>query len=202
MVSSGECDPTDERAYESEEFCDACLTDTGKDQARALAAKVAAFDPPIDLVVVSAMRRTMHTALGASSDIDAPFVILDEIKEGMTYGLHPCNRRSTKTELQREFADFHQLDFSQLPEHDPHWWPKLVLEEEGHLKDRLEIFLHWLEQRPEENVLIVTHCVVLFNLLNGVLACDSLSDCDREWFSPGELRSFLLQFQGAPEPRL
>jgi broad specificity phosphatase PhoE len=202
MVAAGECDQHDESAYENEAFYDARLTEEGRAQAHALAAKVAAFDPPIDLVVVSAMTRTMQTALGACSSIDPPFAILDEIKEGMTYGIHPCNRRSSKTKLQQDFSQHHQLDLSHLPEHDPHFWPDMVQEEEEHLRKRIVAFLQWLENRPEKDILVVTHCVVLFTLMNHILSCDDLSEVEQGWFEPGEMRSFVLQFGEEPGSRL
>lgn len=193
MVAAGECEASDEVAYEDERFQDAQLTSDGCAQALALVDKVTALNP--ELVVSSAMARTIDTAVKACAGIHAPFFVTDDIKEGMTYGLHPCNVRRTRTELQHQFSG---VDFSHLPEHDPHWWPQLSGETNGQLHARIRLFLEWLVRRPEGHIIVFTHCVVLFELLNSVVTCGP--GCNADWFERGELRSFVLEFGDAAEP--
>ena len=54
-----------------------------------------------------------------------------------------------------------------------------------------------LEQRPESSIVVVSHCVFLHALMNRTLQCDA--DCDSDWFQPGELRTFYLQFDSATQ---
>jgi hypothetical protein len=126
----------------------------------------------------------------ACKEIPTSHIIsLDTIREGLTYGIHPCNARRKVSSIKAEFAS---VDFSEVSEEDDMWERGDGQETNEQLLLRVTAFLAWLERRPETNVLVVTHCVFLFGLLNEVLECDE--DCNKDWFTPGELRSFTLQF--------
>jgi hypothetical protein len=126
------------------------------------------------------------------SNLENPQIVsLDSIREGLTYGRHPCNARSELAALKEEFGN--QVNLAGLTETDELWDSGGGEETKEELMRRVSTFLAWLAQRPENTILVVTHCVFLHALFNDVLVCDS--ECDTDWFLPGEMRSVVLDFQ-------
>jgi broad specificity phosphatase PhoE len=112
-----------------------------------------------------------------------------------TYGLHPCDRRRTRTELKKRFevVDFDLLATDDDVLHTPH-----VREDNPHRFARAAEFLRWLHsyvsqtggggggggERGEsiEAVLVVTHS----GFLNSIRDCGLLSTkCEQTWREKG-----------------
>ena len=75
-----------------------------------------------------------------------------------THGLHPCDRRSTRTELMSLYPE---VDFTDVtPDHDALW----TMERESleAISKRALTFLQWLCDRPERCMAVVSHDAFLF----------------------------------------
>ena len=191
------CDAkSSEDFYESEEYADAPLTQAGEQQARdaAKGLKGAA----VQLVVASPLTRTLQTvshileALGwEDAAVQPKLVALEACREGMTYGVHPCNRRRPISVVRQEFPDF---DFSEIADDPDVIWDPAAAESDDALDARVTAFLEWLAEREEEVVLVSTHCVFLHALLSRHVDVER-ADCSDPWFGRGELRTFKMFFE-------
>jgi hypothetical protein len=72
------------------------LDDVGRDQAKALGAHIRRHRIPIQLVVVSPLRRTLETATQAFGT-SVPMLAVELIREA--HGAHPCDKRSPVSEV-------------------------------------------------------------------------------------------------------
>ncbi|UPR00576.1 phosphoglycerate mutase-like protein [Chloropicon primus] len=184
------------------------LTDLGTEQANELNAKSQRdLGQAPEVVVVSPLMRTLQTAtLGfASLAGTVPFVAHEDCREIM--GQHRCDRRVKAGFRSREFThvDFSGLHDGKLPvEGDPkeedlealddavfNEWGKVRESDQAAVKRALD-FLWWLKDRPEEDIVVVTHSAWLCVAFNGAMLCD----CEdlQSWFSTGEIRSTTLEF--------
>ncbi|PPJ59658.1 hypothetical protein CBER1_01217 [Cercospora berteroae] len=117
---------------------DPCLTDLGKEQCRQLKASFPKSQH-IDLIVASPLKRTIQTALIAFEDVlrsnNLRVLCLPELQE--TSNL-PCDTGSSKEVLEKEFGD-QPVDLDHVT---PNWECKVRV---------------WLRDRPEKNIVVVTH---------------------------------------------
>ena len=209
--------------YKSEEWTDAKLTPLGKEQAKDMADYIAQRRPPLDLVLVSPLRRAADTGCLAwaarAAATKAPFVAMELLRE-RAHG-NPCDWRSQRAELQAEWAC---VDFGGIPENDPLKERHAALRGETWLDtaERAREFLEYLIKRDETHVAVVTHSAFLLTLFNIVLDTtpeDSgmgerggknadprnfLANTHThtyteltEWFETGELRSVALVYPEA-----
>ena len=106
-------------------------------------------------------------------------------------GKHPCDRRSTKTELKAlfEFVDFDGI----ADEVDPLYYNYPVSREPvEHVHKRGESFLRWLKEREESEIIMVSHHAFLFRLFTGVIEIDPPVEGESEHFSNCEMRTYAL----------
>lgn len=157
---------------------DARLTDKGKDQCSALAQKLLQESHPLlkatDLVVTSPLTRCLETALYSFPTIAAndqiPFVAQESIRETVNYA---CDRRRNISELEPHFQE--RVCFRQIThDHDQVWESyeqRLGSSEEfdSHresaelhvVADRAREFFVWVQQRPEQEIIVCTHSAFL-----------------------------------------
>eukprot|EP00756_Hemistasia_phaeocysticola_P006288 Hpha_TRINITY_DN13761_c0_g1::TRINITY_DN13761_c0_g1_i2::g.142840::m.142840 len=178
--------------YKSERWMDARLTAQGRKQALEIGEHVAKQGIPLDLLVVSPLRRAAVTGCLAfsSSLLRRPEIptIAHELLRERAHG-NPCDRRCELEELQREIPT---IDFSLCPVEDP---LRDCVGERGErwedTAERAREFLRWLSTRKETHIGVATHSAFLLVLFRLVLRCDETL---RDWFETGELRSVALIF--------
>lgn len=83
---------------------------------------------------------------------------LEDVREQT--GSHPCDRRSTHSELARLYPT---VDFSQLVSDEDSWYTA-EREPEANVDVRAARFLDWLHAREERVVAVVCHDCFLFHL--------------------------------------
>ena len=173
---------------------DATLTEMGEAQARALIPKMnAIFSSGNSLgpiVVVSTLRRATQTALLALSEVEDPLVMAtDRCREEM--GLHRCDKRLTRTELESQFPDVDYLMVSS--DEDAAFDPK-ARESKESLVRRASEFAFWLMTLHEDNIIVASHSSFLLALVAVVFEQMTPGMSPEEgaklWFSTGELRTY------------
>ncbi|XP_024040383.1 phosphoglycerate mutase-like protein 1 isoform X2 [Citrus clementina] len=159
----------------------------------------------IDLVVTSPLLRTMQTAVGVfgSEGADAGFnsncppIVAHELCRDRL-GLRPCDQRRSVSECRSLFPEIDFSLASMESEEDDMWYPE-AREPYEDIEARGIEFLKWLWTRPEKEIAIVSHGVVLQHFLY-VLENDSADPsvktglCRR--FNNCELRSVVVVNKG------
>lgn len=122
-----------------------------------------------ELVVISPLKRTLQTYHAVFADhTDIPVLISPSIREQM---YSSCDVGSDKTHLMQEFPALDQ----HLNKLDDSWWgaikesyvrasgrvPHHHKETMASMRERLEVFRQDLLARPERNIVIVCHSVVI-----------------------------------------
>ena len=130
-----------------EQFGDTTLTVKGMYQA------IDSQIPPPDLVLVSPLTRTLHTANLMFPETRT--VALECLKE---YPQHINNRRSPISTISQIFPS---VDFSQC-EPDPRYWPN-----NAHPLSNLQEFDARLSAYEEDNIAVVTHSAWLHYFMSG-----------------------------------
>jgi len=179
--------------YVIPEILDPPLTQTGRDQARALCPRIKTL--PIehipDLVVLSPNYRALQTGIIVcehllGSDKNIPFVAHEMLREET--GVHICDKRRPKSQQEREFpfVNFEMVDSEEdeIYRHDRR-------ENKMEVGERIYKFMLWLEKRPEKAVTIVSHSCLFLILFNGI--CES-DETLKKWFQTGEMRTVKLIF--------
>ncbi|KAK3231123.1 hypothetical protein Dsin_003004 [Dipteronia sinensis] len=141
----------------------------------------------VELVVTSPLLRTMQTAVGVfgnegdiyGSDVDSVMASKNEISTLNTYppivaselcrdrlGLRPCDKRRNISECQSLFPeiDFSLASHCMESEEDDLWYPE-AREPYEEIAARGIQFLKWLWTRPEKEIVVVSHGVVLQHIL-------------------------------------
>ena len=154
------------------------------------------------LIVVSTMRRTIETALNSFPSLVGriPIIALESIRE--TLGAALFNKRRTISVQQK---DFPMVDFSHATDEDDVVWsrhstsedPVNKIEEKADRICRGREFCKWLSKRPESDIIVVTHSVFLFDLLDSVLRIDEDEAAKESFhheklFNYCEMKSFCL----------
>ena len=112
-----------------------------------------------------------------------PWLALECLREKA--GHHPCDRRRSVAEVKQ---DFPSVDFSGVPDEEDVYFESFNggRETDEQIVARAQEFFHWLEERPEKNIAVVTHSAFLSVLFNKAVACGpELS----RWFDNCEMRS-------------
>jgi len=125
---------------------DGTLNETGLRQAHAFYLKYQDF--PFELVVTSRLQRT-HQTVKAFIDKGIPWVQLAEINE-MNWGIHEGKSYATWMEqpYKEAISDWEKGIYETRLEKG---------ESAAELAARLGVFMDWLNQRPEQNILICSH---------------------------------------------
>lgn len=169
----------DRSVYLLESLHDARLTERGRSQAEVLRAEISAAGVEVDAVLVSPLSRCCQTAKIAFPACSR-FVATETCRE--RNGLHPCDRRRSRTELTKEFPD---IDFRALATDEDCSWTA-ERESEAALVARAEAFCAELAGRPEECIAVVAHN----DFLQAFLLRSRLSVCDPSLRVPFENARF------------
>lgn len=131
------------------------LTPFGKQQCAHLQ-KVFPYHDQVDLIVASPIKRTVYTALLSFSDIIASkkltVITLPELQETSDA---PCDTGSEKAEVEREFEG-QPVDLALVV---PGWnskkgkWAPAAKA----IEERCRVARNWLKNRPEKEIVVVTH---------------------------------------------
>jgi len=150
------------------------LTDTGINQMKSTIEKNKKELINFDIVFVSPLTRTIQTFFLIKNYLkkDAQIIITDFIKEVLSYFLDK-NKGKQLSVLKKEFKQ-ENFNFEYMTKE--YWWydlgENIDNESEGDLNFslRLKIFILWLIFRPENNILIISHSNVYFELQdNGIV---------------------------------
>lgn len=179
-------------------YLDPELTPKGIEQAKSLQSRVATIMKanPVELIVVSPLRRATQTALLAFETHvgEGLEVLASELCHEMA-GRHTCDRRLNKSVL---MAQFPVVDYSLIEEEDPLWsdWAREPWLEIGR---RAAQFVEWLRSRPESRIAVAAHSCILLAILNAVVSrCEDADSASQQWFGTGEMRTVLLTFIDKP----
>ncbi|XVE80542.1 hypothetical protein DITRI_Ditri14bG0148500 [Diplodiscus trichospermus] len=149
----------------------------------------------IELIVTSPLSRAMQTAVGVfGSEVqtisthNGPKIMAIELCRDRL-GVRPCDMRRKVSECQSLFPS---IDFSMMDDEDDILWNPNTREPEEELAERGAKILKWLWTRPEKEIVVVSHGIVLQNILTNLLRNDCNSSvraalCKR--FAHCELRS-------------
>ncbi|RBQ78521.1 hypothetical protein FVER14953_07713 [Fusarium verticillioides] len=134
---------------------DTDLTPLGQEQAKGLISKCPEL-ANVDLIVSSPLRRTLQTTLlGFSSQLERglQIVALPEVQEVSAMN---CDTGSDLAVIKEEFRQ-EPVDFSLV---EPGWqvkeegkWAPVV----GSISERARAARQWLSERPESEIVVVTH---------------------------------------------
>lgn len=110
----------------------------------------------VDLIVSSPIRRTLYTALlSFENDIKTKQLTIVALPELQETSALPCDTGSDPAQLANEFANNH-VDFTHV---EPGWNVKTGKwsPEKDAIKQRAQEAREWLAQRPEKEIVVVTH---------------------------------------------
>ncbi|EJF63136.1 phosphoglycerate mutase-like protein [Dichomitus squalens LYAD-421 SS1] len=195
---------------------DAPLTSNGRQQAAALNQSTKdAIQASADLLVTSALRRTLSTTLIGypilRKRLEAegkPVIVLPQLQEVNNL---PCDTGSAREALEAD-PEFAGLDFSTLT---PDWTSKagFYAATEQAIAARARWVRRWLRSRPEQRIVVVAHGDLLRYIIKGyntheawancevreyTFAVDEADDKDGEaWLVPVKK---LVAVEGDPEP--
>lgn len=134
---------------------DPLLTPYGKQECELLS-KTFPYTDSIDLIVASPLKRTIYTALESFSDVIAKknltIVALPEMQE--TSDL-PCDTGSDVEDLKKEFAG-KAIDYSMVTS-DWHSKKGRFAASAPEIEARCRVARNWLRNRPEKNIVVVSH---------------------------------------------
>ncbi|CAM9268494.1 unnamed protein product [Discosporangium mesarthrocarpum] len=174
-------------AYSKIEHMDARLTDKGKDQCRNLKAVGHGIQKEAQLVVVSPLTRAIQTALLTLDQVDrVPWMALECARERA--GGHYCDKRRALSVLKEEFPS---INWQEVKDEEDVYWENLGgnRETDEAMKERAFELFRWIKERPETNIVVVTHSAFLSCMLNKAVSCSpELS----KWFENCEARTVLL----------
>jgi broad specificity phosphatase PhoE len=177
--------------YLREDLEDAVLTEVGIAQCKALYADSENRMQNAQLLVVSPMNRTMQTATIGFAHLKGkiPWIAIEDLRERT--GLHPCDRRRSISDHR---ASFGHVDFSFVADDaDPLFWKYKLREPNAHVIQRARRFVEWLKERPEKEVIVVSHHGYLLDLMGEVLQTTH-PDSDAIDFKNCEMRTFIVRF--------
>lgn len=186
---AGKIDPL--FGYRREDLEDATLTELGIEQCKNFRESNTKSFAQAQLLVVSPLRRTMQTATHCFPHLkeEIPWVAVECLRE-MT-GLHPCDRRLSITEHKKHF---NHIDFSEIQEDaDPLYYKYTLREPKADVTRRTQQFMEWLKERPETEIIVVTHHGYMMNLFHNSIKTTEPEKDDTP-FENCEIRSFTIRF--------
>ena len=155
-------------AYTSEKYIDTPLVEEGIYQSEKLGVTWKNKNS-IEIVFVSPCTRTLDTAMNIFKGSGKKIIAVEEIIE-YSQGKEYCNLRKNKSILEEKYPD---VDFS-LIEETPKYWNNSREETLDELKIRDLKFKHFLNNRNEKKICIVSHSTYLKQFLFGMI--DSLNE--------------------------
>ncbi|KAE8693566.1 Nudix hydrolase [Hibiscus syriacus] len=158
----------------------------------------------IELVITSPSSRAMQTAVGGfgldghknsgdivSKTLNTLKIMAVELCRDRL-GVRPCDKRRKVSDCQSRFPS---IDFSMANDEDDNLWNPNLRESTEELAERVAKLLKWLWTRPEKEIVIVSHGIVLQQILINLLGNDGhptvrAASCRR--FGHCELRSVVI----------
>ncbi|MBI2613109.1 histidine phosphatase family protein [Candidatus Kaiserbacteria bacterium] len=144
---------------------DTPLTDKGREQARSVAERCAKL--PIDVIIASTMERAQETASIVSRRIELPTEAVELFEErhrpSVLYGKERDNVEANRIYLQ--WIDAFFTSGNRVEDGDNFL----------SLKERAGKALSYLQERPEANILVVTHGFFLRTILARIIFGETLS---------------------------
>ncbi|XP_012449103.1 phosphoglycerate mutase-like protein 1 [Gossypium raimondii] len=123
----------------------------------------------IELVITSPLYRTMQTAFGVfgstesneDAGVNCPKIMAVELCRDRM-GVRPCDMRRRVSECQ---ALFPSIDFSMMDGEEDNMWNPDFRESEEEMAARMGLLMNWLWTRPEQEIVIVSHGIMLQHIL-------------------------------------
>ncbi|KAH1057678.1 hypothetical protein J1N35_035743 [Gossypium stocksii] len=123
----------------------------------------------IELVITSPLYRTMQTAFGVfgstesneDAGVNCPQIMAVELCRDRM-GVRPCDMRRRVSECQ---ALFPSIDFSMMDGEEDSMWNPDIRESEEEMAARMGLLMNWLWARPEREIVIVSHGIMLQHIL-------------------------------------
>ncbi|KAG4194012.1 hypothetical protein ERO13_A06G030000v2 [Gossypium hirsutum] len=130
----------------------------------------------IELVITSPLYRTMQTAFGVfgstesneDAGVNCPQIMAVELCRDRM-GVRPCDMRRRVSQCQ---ALFPSIDFSmailvvQMDGEEDSMWNPDFRESEEEMAARMGLLMNWLWTRPEKEIVIVSHGIMLQHILD------------------------------------
>jgi broad specificity phosphatase PhoE len=185
---AGRLDPA--FGYLQESLEDAKLTDEGIKQCEALSEIAEEKVKNVELIIVSPLNRTIQTAKFTFPYLigKIPVIAVENIRE--TTGLHPCDRRLSIKEHKQQY-DF--VNFDEIVHNEDHLYNQYIFREpQPHVVERGRMFVEWLKNRPEKEVIIVSHGSFLHTFFTKVIVPENPNE--KTYFNNCEMRSFVVSF--------
>jgi broad specificity phosphatase PhoE len=140
------------KTFYDSDYVDTMLLPEGKQQARILGETWDEINN-IELVIVSPLKRTLETAVNIFEDIDVPIIALEICRE-FPMGLHTCNKRSNKEELELLYP---RVNFDNILSNKDDLWNDKKEESIDSLNSRITLVKKYIKNRPEKNIAFVNH---------------------------------------------
>ncbi|XP_040971840.1 phosphoglycerate mutase-like protein 1, partial [Gossypium hirsutum] len=124
----------------------------------------------IELVITSPLYRTMQTAFGVfgstesneDAGVNCPQIMAVELCRDRM-GVRPCDMRRRVSQCQ---ALFPSIDFSMMDGEEDSMWNPDFRESEEEMAARMGLLMNWLWTRPEKEIVIVSHGIMLQHILD------------------------------------
>lgn len=140
------------KIFVTDKCIDTKLTDKGNNQSIELGNNWLE-KKTIDLVIVSPLTRTLETANNIFKDTNIPIIALDCLKE-YPQGLHTCNKRINKKNLQNTFQN---INFDLLDSEEDEMWSSFKMETIDELLNRINKMYDFIERKNIKQVALVGH---------------------------------------------
>lgn len=174
--------------YMKEEYMDAELTDFGINQCQDFSKGSGNKFDNAELLVVSPLYRTMQTATFCFPSLmnKIPWIANENLREQS--GLHPCDKRRNISEHNGRFS---HVDFKTIEDADPVYHRYIMREPQEHVIGRCREFFKWLSDRPEKEIIVVTHAAYLRTMFTSVLAVGNENNHKRH-YDNCECRTYII----------
>jgi len=140
------------KTFYNPDYVDTPLLPEGQNQANKLSQSWTDIQN-IELVIVSPLKRTLETAIRIFNGINVPIIALEMCRE-YPLGLHTCNKRSNKEELELLYP---HINFDDLLSNKDDMWDDKKEETIDSLNARISLIKEYIKNRPERTIAFVNH---------------------------------------------
>ena len=144
------------KTFYDKDYVDTMLLPEGRQQAQTLGKTWNEINN-IELVIVSPLKRTLETAVNIFETIDVPIIALEMCRE-FPMGLHTCNKRSNKEELELLYP---QVNFDNILSQKDNLWDDKQEESIDSLNSRIALFTEYIKNRSETKIAFVNHAAFI-----------------------------------------
>ena len=173
---------------QNSEFYDASLNSVGVDQCAKLNNATAHIFNDVQLLLISPLRRTIQTAIFTFPQLlhRIPWIAVEILREQTSK--NPADHRHS---VSQQSLNFPHISFENMEGDEDTVQRKYPDgEPDAHVVERAAVFLRYLANRPEKEVIVVSHGNYLFHLFNHVLT--NVGEEQKVYFQNCEIRSFVL----------